>query len=238
MRRSSSPLAAVLIMLAAMPASASGIRLGVTGGGGLSLAGGSFLDMRAEQLAVLGASTITTPGTIRGELFPGWSAGVFIEGDLGSRLAVRLESRVASGGAARLAVTQAGLPFDRYGASWHSVMVPVLLEGRFALGPGYLTGSAGAFPALIVGPVAVSDRYASMTTTAPISQSLPQGLFLGACAGVGYTLVRGRMLASLEARADVAFTPASSPTGGVGATIFPGALSVVASFGFSTGGSR
>ncbi len=239
MKTSRAIVAALLIAAAALPgfsagaSRAGGLRVGILGSGGLSTAAGSLLDARAADLAAMGGSSIAAPGSVHALPFPSWTAGAFVETDLLSWLALRVEPRVSATGAAFLAATDAGVAFARYGVSLRTLLVDVLLEGRLRLGPGYLTGAAGAFPAVVVGPVVVPEQYASVATTAVITQSLLGSLFLGATAGLGYTLPIGRLDLSLEARADVGLTSACTEAG---AGLYPLSLSLLAGVGFSLGG--
>ncbi len=233
MRRTTAALVIILITAAALPGFSAGLRIGVLGSGGISTATGSMLQAPADALAAMGGSSLAAPGAARARPFPAWTAGAFFEADLLPWLALRFEPRAASMGAVFFAVTDAGIAFGRYGLSFDSVMVPVLLEARLREGPGYLTGALGVFPAMVLGPIAVSATYASVTTITAIAQPLLGSLFLGASAGLGYALPLGPLEIGFEARIDAGFTSAAF---GAGSGLYPISVSLLASVGFPLGG--
>jgi hypothetical protein len=228
--------AAIAALFVAMPASAAGWLLGGVGGGGLNTAVGGYLDAKGSQLVTQGSSSLASPGTIQALPFGGWTAGLFAETDLLPWLSLRVEPRAAALGAARLALTDTGSSLDRYGASLYAVLVPVMLRGRLPAGPGSLVASLGPLAGFVLGWITLSDQYASAATTTTINQGLLDRFFTGGSAGLGYALPLGPGVASVEARADMAFTSAARDAGSGGAHILPIAFGVVASYGVRLGG--
>ena len=236
MRKAAVLTALALALVAVAPASAAGWLLGAIGGGGLDTALGTYFDSKASQLAALGSSSLTSPGSIRALAFGGWTAGLFAETDLLSWLSLRVEPRVAALGAARLALTSSGASLDRYGASLAAVLVPVMLRGRLSAGPGSIVASLGPLAGIVLGWITLSDQYATMATTTTITPGILDRFFAGGSAGLGYSLPLGPGVGFLEARADMAFTSAARNAGSAGAQILPVAFTVVASYGLRLGG--
>ncbi|MGA2977571.1 MAG: hypothetical protein ABSF77_19885 [Spirochaetia bacterium] len=203
-------VALLLIFFAAAVPLASGLtcEVGVIDSGGLAFAYGPYLDAKAGSLAEWGASSFSTPGTSQDALFPEWSlGGAYAEIDFLEWIGVRLEPRIAFLGAARQALTDAGVVFDQYGICFTSVLIPVLARGRLPLGPGFVTATAGPFLGIIAGAVYVVDRYAASSTTAALASVSSDSTFFGLSGGMGYALPLGPGVAGLELRADWVFTP-------------------------------
>ena len=204
------------------------IETGVTGGGGLALAYGSFFDNKAAALTELGAASSTTLGSSQAQLFPGWTAGLYAQTDLLSWLALRLEIAFESTGASRTALTSGGSPFDQYGLSFASVNIPVLAVARFGLGPGHLFAALGPFFGIVAGPVTVVDRYASATTTAVVTPAFAHIWLLGLSGGIGYSFGLGPGIAGIELRSDWSILPVTAAGDGVN----PIGIHLVVSYGY------
>jgi hypothetical protein len=213
------------------------VEIGVMGGGGLTFASGSYFDDKASQLAELGAASLNTAGSSAAELFPGWSAGAYAEMGFSKWFALRMEARLSFQGASRLAVTDAGVPFDRYGLYFFSATVPILAQGRLPLWGGAATLSAGPFLGIVTGPISLVDRYATSTVTTSVSQSFAKGIFMGLAGGIGFSHAWGPGIASVEARAEWCFDSATAHDGELGATVFPLAISMVVGYGVRIPGS-
>jgi len=227
---------AVLLAAVSVSAPCIGFEVGVIGGGGLSFVFGSYLESKAAMLAETGSTTPGSLGRSLTTLYPGGSAGIYGEADFTSWLGLRLEPRFSFMGASRLALTDAGNAFCRYGVSFSSLIVPLLIRGKLRLGPGSITATAGPFYGVIVGNITVVDRYVSTTTTATLVPGIAQVQFLGVSAGAGYSLPVGPGVAALELRADCAITPATGQDGDVGAEMFPLGVGLAASYGIRLGG--
>ncbi|MBE3064427.1 MAG: hypothetical protein IMZ69_05355, partial [Spirochaetes bacterium] len=207
--RKRAALMAVLLAAVSLSAPCIGFEVGVVVGGDFSFVFGSYLASKAAMLAETGS---TTPGSLGRSLtmpYPGGSAGIYGEAGLTSWLGLRLEPRLSFMCASRLALTDAGNAFCRYGVSFSSLVVPLLVRGKFRLGPGSLTATAGPFYGVIVGNITVVDRYVSATTTGTLTPATGQVEFLGVSAGAGYSLPVGPGVAALELRANCAITPAT-----------------------------
>jgi hypothetical protein len=211
------------------------VELGLTGGGGLAFAYGSFLDSKTSALAELGAASFTTVGSSQAHLFPGWTAGVYGQIDLLSWLALRLEVVFESAGAERLALTSGGAPFDHYGLSFASVHIPVHALARTAIGPGQLYALLGPFLGIVAGSITVVDRYATATTTAVITPDISQVFFFGLSGGIGYAIGLGPGRAGIELRSDWSILPVSAGSGQSGGNLNPISLNIVVSYGFQLG---
>lgn len=229
-------LMAVLLTAAAVSGPCIGFEVGVIGGGDYSFVFGSSLATKAATLAETGSTTPGSLGRSLTMLFPGGSLGIYGEAGFTSWLSLRLEPRFSFMGASRLALTDAGAPFCRYGVSFTGLIVPLLVRGKLRLGPGSLSATAGPFYGVIVGDITVVDTYASATTTATLVPDIAQVQFLGVSAGAGYSLPVGPGVAALELRADCAITPAAGQDGDMGAEMFPLGVGLAASFGIRLGG--
>ena len=230
---------AVLFLLAcgALPVHGAEIELGASGGGGLLLGYGSFLDSKAATLAELGAASLTNGGSSRAQLLPGWTVGAYAQMDLMSWLAIRLEVSFQSAGAARLALTSAGAPFDQYDVYFPSVTVPVLLRAGFALGPGRLFASVGPFLGMAAGNITIMDRYSSATTTAVIAPDFAHLVYIGLDGGAGYSIPFGPGVVGVELRSEWSALAVHVSSGLQGGDIYPISLNLVVSYGFRMGSS-
>jgi hypothetical protein len=226
----------VLLILAgaALPAGAFSVELGVSGGGGLALMYGSFLDSKADTVAQLGSGGPGAPGTSRFQLFPGWVGGIYAETDILRWLALRLDAWYETAGAARVGLTSSGAPFDEYGVYFSSVAIPLRARARVALGPGTFSGSLGPYLGILAGPVTIVDRYSGTTTTLVINPDLLHAFFFGLAGGVAYSLRLGPGTATIELRADWAILPVTA-TGQAGGNLNPLGLDLVAGYGFQIG---
>jgi hypothetical protein len=207
--RKGAAAALLALLCAAAPSQAVSLELGITGGGGLALAYGSYLDSKAEAVAELGASQLTALGSSETRPFPGWTLGLYAQVDLLSWLALQMEVSYESAGALRVAMTRGGSPFDQYGISFASVTIPVRARAALPLGPGLITGALGPFVGIVAGDVSIVDRYSSATTTATITPDLSGRFFLGVQGGIGYSLPLGPGVAGIEIRSAVSFLPMS-----------------------------
>ena len=231
--------ALLLIFFTAAATLASGFsfEVGAIGAGGLSFAKGSYLDEKAAVLAEWGLSSIGLAGSSRDAIFPGWSFGAYAEIDFLEWIGVRLEPRIVLFGAAREALTDAGIVFDQYGVYFSSMLIPVLARGRLPVGPGFFTATAGPFLGMVAGPVFVVDRYASSTTTAALTLASSDSTFFGLSGGLGYALPLGPGVASIELRAEGVFTPIATTQMGNGITAL--GTTLAASYGIRlAGGAR
>jgi hypothetical protein len=225
------PLLLLLLMLAPAHGHALSWELGVLGGAGISLTSGSFLDSKEATLAEVGSSTPGKLGSSKRDLFPGWTAGGYVEAGILDWFGLRAELRASFMGASGLALTDTGDPFDRYGYYFYDISLLVLARFKVACGPGFFCFSAGPFLALTIGGLTILDRYASSTTTATVDSAF----FFGLAGGVGYAMALGPGICALEARADWAITSAAA-NDKLGGDIFPLGLNIVLSYGFPLGG--
>jgi hypothetical protein len=228
-------LAALVLAGAAFPVHGTSIELGVSGGGGLALMYGSFLDSRTESLAEIGAASPSAPGSSQAGLFPGWTAGVYGQVDVLKWLAIRFEALYESAGAERVAMTSAGAPFDQWGVYFASVSIPVRGVAHFALGPGEFQGTLGPFLGIVAGPITVVDRYTSAETAAVITPDFAHAFFFGLVGGIGYSMRLGPGRAGLEIRSDWSILPVT--VGGAQGIVNPIGLELVGSYGIQIGGS-
>jgi hypothetical protein len=210
---------------------------GGIGGGGAEFAWGSHFDNKAAQLAALGASSFTTAGTSQMDLFLGWTAGAYGDVYFFPWLGVRVEPRLSLQGGSYLALNDATPPlaFDRYGAYFYSLIVPVYARGRLPIGPGFATISLGGFYGIAVSEIMMSDQYAAVLTTSSFVPESPQGQLLGLSGGLGYSLVIGRIVAAVELRADWNIIPVTGDNS-IG-EIWPLQALLAASVGYSLDGS-
>ena len=206
--------------------------LGVVGGGGLVFTNGSFFDIKSTQLAELGAASLSSLGTTTADLFPCWSAGVYAEMILDQWFSLRLEAHGTLQGASRLALTDAGVPFDRYGVYYFNLTIPLFAKARLPLAGGVATISAGPFLGMILSDIYLIDRYVSSTTTLTVAQDFIQGVNGGVAGGAGYSHKLGPGSASLELRAEWALTSATVNDSALGGDIFPLNVSILAGYGF------
>jgi hypothetical protein len=220
------------LFLAAATMFAMDLEVGAIGGGGLVFASGSLMDSKASQLAELGAASLSTAGSSTAALFPGWSAGGYAEMGFSQWFAVRVEAHLSFQGASRLALTDTGLPLDRYGIYFFSAVLPVLARGQLPLWGGDATLSAGPFLGVVTGPVSLVDRYAGSTLTASVSQSFFKGIYMGLAGGLGYSHAVGPGNLSVEARAEWCLTSATAQDGELGGTAYPLSVSMVVGYGF------
>ena len=227
----------LLLLCISLPAHALAVELGLTGGGGLALAYGSLLDSKAQTLAQLGASSPGTLGTSQFQFFPGWAAGAYAETDILDWLALRLDVWYESDGAARIALTSGGAPFDLYGVYFASVEIPLRARARIALGPGRFFGSLGPYLGIVTGPITIVDRYASSTTTSVVTPDLSHAFFFGLAGGIGYSLRLGPGTAGAELRGDWAILPVTAAAGQAGGGINPIGVNLVLEYGFQIGGA-
>jgi hypothetical protein len=223
--------AAILLFIAAC-ATAQVFEIGAVASGGLCFATGSFFDAKAAQLAEMGAASPGTQGSSTAGLFPGWAGGGYAEMIFAEWFSMRLELELAFQGASRLALTESGTPFDRYGMYYFSVALPLFAKARIPLAGGVATVSVGPFLGLVVSDIVLVDRYAEYTTTASVSQDFFYGIHGGAAGGAGYSHSLGPGIASLELRAVWALLPAASQSGSLGGEIFPLSFSLAAGYGF------
>lgn len=233
-RRYIAVVASLLMACAAFPIHGLSVELGVTGGGGLALAYGSFLDSKTAALAELGAASLTTLGSSQARLSPGWTAGFYATVDLLSWLALRLDVYFESAGAERIALTSGGAPFDQYEMYFASVNMPLNVRAKLPLGPGQLSAALGPFLGIVTGSITIVDRYASSTTTAVTP---PDGhlLFFGLSGGIGYSLPLGPGRAGIELRSDWSILPVTAASGQTGGDINPIGVDLVLSYGFRIG---
>jgi hypothetical protein len=225
----------LILCVCAGASSALSWEFGGVAGGGLDFAFGTYFDAKAAQLAALGSSGPGSLGTSRFELLPGATLGGYAELELLDWLAVRVEPRVSFLGAAFMAYTDAGAPFDRYGSYFFAALLPLYLRGGFEMGPGALQVAAGGFCGLGIGGVAFFDRYVSSTTNTWMSLRLDGLLFFGVSGGIGYSLPLGPGTASIELRADWALTPVTLDDG---TGIDPLGMALVFSYGIGIGGAE
>jgi hypothetical protein len=229
--------ASFLLLCAAVPIHGLTVELGVTGGGGLALMYGSYLDSRAADLAEIGAASPGSPGSSQARLFPGWTLGVYAQTDVLSWLSLRLETYFESAGAERIAVTSGGAPFDQYGVSFASVNIPFRALAHTPLGPGQLFGGLGPFLGIVAGSITVVDRYSTSTTTAVISPDISHVFFFGLSGGIGYSMLLGPGRAGIELRSDWSILPVTAGSGSPGGNLNPVGLQLVASYGIQIGDS-
>jgi hypothetical protein len=222
-------LALLVILLAGAASIASGLtfEVGAMGSGGLTFSSGSWFDAKAAALAELGGSSLTTDGSSTVKLFPEYSGGAFAEVEFIPWLAARVEARYAFLGAARVALTEAGAAFDTYGLYFSSLLVPVTARGKLPVGPGKLTATAGPFIGIVLGDIVVVDTYADSSTSAGFPAASGDAFFAGLTGGIGYEMPLGPGIASIELRADWAFTSIgadrlAADVTAVGATLMAG----------------
>ena len=208
----------------------------MTGGGGLALMYGSFMDAKADTVAQLGSAAPGAVGSSLLQLFPGWVGGVYAETDVLKWLALRLDVWYETAGAARVGLTSGGAPFDEYGVYFSSVDIPLRARARLALGPGTFSGSLGPYLGILAGPITIVDRYSSTTTTVVVNPDISHAFFFGLAGGVGYTLRLGPGNAMIELRADWAILPVTA-TGQAGGNLNPIGLVLVAGYGVQIGGA-
>ncbi len=231
-------LACLLVLLAGAGRSYGiGLSLGATAAAGQGFAYGSSIDARNAALAAYGAAGVGLPGKIRPDLFLAWSPGIFAELELLDWLSLRLEGRYAFLGAAFLASTTAGVPFDGWGASFASVVVPLMVRVRLAPGPVRFTAGLGPLLALPASGITVVDRYAGSTTSAAFPVAALQPMELGICGGLGLEIASGPSVLLLEVRTDVMLTSATLASGPVGGDFMPVPVYLAASYGFRIGGT-
>ncbi len=224
----------LLLLCGAFPAGALKVEIGVTGGGGLALMYGSFLDAKADTVAQLGSASPGVMGSSQFQLFPGWVGGLYAEIDVLRWLALRLDIWYESAGAARVGLTSGGAPFDEYGVYFPSVDIPLRARARLGLGPGTLSGSLGPYLGILAGPLTIVDRYSSATTTVVVNPDIPHAFFFGLVGGVGYSLRLGPGTVMIELRADWAILPVTA-TGQAGGNLNPIGLDLVAGYGIQIG---
>jgi hypothetical protein len=231
---------AVLLLLWSVSSFALAWEFGGILSGGLDLgsAAGTYFDAKSAQLAALGSSAPGTLGTTRPDILPGFTVGGYAELDFIDWLGVRFEPRVSLMGSSFLAINDAGAAFDRYGAFFFGLLLPLYARGIIPLGPGAVTVMAGGFYGVVFGSVALSDRYASSATTAWIPLETEQLEFYGASGGLGYSLQLGPGIAALELRADWALTPISFTTGSTGGELHPLGVVLAAGYGIRIGGAE
>jgi hypothetical protein len=205
--------AAFLAMsLAAIPAGAAPLELGLIAGGGSCFMVGSYLEAKAANLALQGASG-STLGTSQSFFFPAISAGFYGDVPLLSWLDLRVEVRGSYLGASRLAVTASGAPQDPYGVGFYALEVPVLARAFLPLGRGWATASIGPFYGVVLAGVHVQDSYPGTSTTVQVPLTLAQASMAGFSTGAGYTFRLGPGMMSAEARAYWASFPVRLDSG-------------------------
>ncbi len=234
-----SAIAAVLLLLS-FPGSRAGalpVELGAVAGGGLCFTFGSYLDAKAASLAEQG-TVGGVPGTSVYRLFPGMIAGGYGQIALLRWLDLRLELRASYLGASRLALDGAGQPFDAYGAGLYALMLPVLGQASFALGPGRATVTLGPYYGLVVGGVRIQDTYATTGTSAQLPLTFAQASMLGISGGIGYRFSLGPGIASAGLRADWTLLPAKLDTGLGSGDLAPLNIVIILGYGFTVGSSN
>jgi hypothetical protein len=224
-------LLAAAFALTASAASALSLEAGGIGGGGLSFASGTFPSNWTAAVVELGASAVTSAGTVSEELFPGFTAGLYAELLVTDWLGVRIEPRWASMGFSRLASTDAGIAYERFGASVSAVLIPALARGYIEAGPGRATATLGPFLGFVAGPVGIVERYTDASTNLSLSAG---AAFFGVSGGGGYELALGPGTLSLEARADWAIT--TMATDALGGTLSALNVAIMAGYGITIGG--
>lgn len=225
----------LLLLGIALPAQALTVELGVTGGGGLALMYGSLMDAKAQTLAQLGAASPGTLGTSQFQAFPAWTGGVYGDVDILSWLGLRLDVWYETAGAARIARTSGGSPFDLYGVYFASVEIPLRARARIDLGPGRFFGTLGPYLGIVASPITIVDRYTSSTTTSVITLDLAHAFFFGLTGGIGYSLRLGPGTAGAEVRADWAILPVAA--GQSSGDINPIGVNLILSYGIQIGGA-
>ncbi len=234
-----SAIVTVLLLASSLPVPAGAIpvELGAMVGAGPCFTFGSYLDAKAATLADLGTVS-GVPGTSVYRLFPGMVAGGYGQIGLLRWLDLRVELRLSYLGASRLALNGAGQAFDAYGAGLYALMLPILGQVSFALGPGRATLTLGPYYGLVLGGVRIQDTYAATTTDAQVSLTFGQASMLGISGGAGYRFRLGGGIASAELRADWTLLPVRLDTGlGLG-DLAPLNIALVLGYGFTLGSSN
>ncbi len=204
-------------------------------GGGLDFAGGSYFDARAQSLTLLGSTTPGVPGTSAVQLFPGATAGGYVELEALEWLSVRVEPRVSFLGGMYMAYTDTGAPFDRYGAYTAALILPVYARFIIPLGPGAVSISAGGFCAAAPAGSVLFDRYLSSSTTTWVQPDLARLFFFGVSGGSGYSFPLGPGTASVELRVDWAPAPLGV---GTDSGVVPLCAAIIAGYGVKIGGEE
>jgi hypothetical protein len=209
-------------------------------GGGLDLGSstGAYFDAKAAALAALGSSAPGSLGTSQPDLFPASLLGVYAELDLLEWLGVRVEPRVSVLGSSYLAFTDAGAAFDRYGAFFFGLLLPLYVRGMIPLGPGSFTITAGGFGGMVLGDVGLTDKYVSSITTAWVPLRRGQLLFFGVSGGIGYSLPLGPGVAFAEIRADWALSPVQFTIDSKNGALLPFGAALIVGYGMRIGGGQ
>jgi len=213
------------------------VEVGLTTSGGLCFTAGSYLDARAADLALQGA-TGATMGSSRTLLFPGISAGAFTEVGILPWLDLRAEIRASYLGASRLASTGAGAPLDAYSIGYYTIMVPILARAVFPAGPGRVAIGAGPLYALVVGGIQVSDAYPGITSTTNVPTSFTDGSMFGITADVGYDVTLGPGILGVAVHVDALLSPGTLTTSLASGSIMPLATTISVTYGLVFGGGR
>ena len=210
---------------------------GILGGGfDFGAPSGTYFEDKEARLAELGSSAPGSLGSSLPDIFPALSIGGYAELDFFDWLGARIEPRVSMLGSAFMAYTDAGAAFDRYGAYFFGLLLPLYVRGSYPLGPGFITGCAGGFYGVVLSGVALADRYVSSSTTTWISLSMRQIEFYGISGGLGYSMQLGPGIARAEARADWALTPVRFTAGSLEGELHPVGVTLAIGYGVRIGG--
>jgi hypothetical protein len=229
-----------IIALSALTASAFALTFefgGVLGGGfDFGTPSGAYFEDKEARLAELGSSAPGSLGTSQPDIFPAMTFGGYAELDFFDWLGVRIEPRVSMLGSAFMAFTDTGAAFDRYGAYFLGLLLPLYVRGSYPLGPGFITGCAGGFYGVVLSGVALADRYVSSSTATWISLEVEQLEFYGISGGLGYSMQLGPGIARAEIRADWALTPVRFTVASMDGELHPIGVLLAIGYGIRIGG--
>ena len=219
-----------------LSAQALGLELGVMGGVGMTDASGTFIDQAIADLVAAGSLDGGT-ATASYEFTPSWMTGIYAHLRLLDWFKIGLETRLTYLGSAYLAKTDKDLVWERYSLAAPSLLIP--LSARFVLPLPELEIELALAPALgvLAGDLTTVSRLKNLSFTESLHPSASEWVYAAFSAevmarwntGIGYLSIGLVYDAALSA-----ISPATLATGSgfLGATLFPGCLSVYGGWGY------